>query len=68
MGILLEHPLIGVAGALSIASLQLGFVLIYKATGIFNIAQGSLMAVGAFMCYFFSIQIGLPFFVAVLRH
>lgn len=44
----------------------LGMVLIFKSTGVFNIAQGELLLVGAFIGYTFSVQFGLPFWAAVL--
>ena len=46
--------------------IALGFVIINKATGVLNIAQGSLVMLGAFICYLFSVQFGLPFFLAVI--
>jgi branched-chain amino acid transport system permease protein len=42
----------------------LGFVIIYKATDVFNFAQGELMTLGAFICYFFVIQLHIPIFWA----
>ena len=44
----------------------LGFVIIYKATDIFNFAQGELMTLGAFICYFFIVQLHIPIFWAFL--
>ena len=66
MSAILEHLVIGLAIGSVYSVIGLGFVLIYKGTGIFNLAQGSLMMVGAFLCYAFSAQLGLPFPVAVL--
>jgi branched-chain amino acid transport system permease protein len=63
---ILEHLVLGLAVGAVYSIIALGFVLIYKATGIFNLAQGSFMALGAFVCYFFSEQVGLPFVVAVI--
>jgi len=45
--------------------IALGFVIIYKSTGVLNVAQGSLVMIGAFVCYLFSVQIGFPFLLAV---
>jgi branched-chain amino acid transport system permease protein len=42
----------------------LGFVIIYKATDVFNFAQGELMTLGAFICYFFVVQLHIPIFWA----
>jgi len=44
----------------------LGFVIIYKATDIFNFAQGELMILGAFICYFFIVHLHIPIFWAFL--
>jgi branched-chain amino acid transport system permease protein len=38
----------------------LGFVLIYKATGVFNFAHGQLTMVGAYFFYMFQVEAGLP--------
>jgi branched-chain amino acid transport system permease protein len=48
------------------ALLALGFVLIYKSTGILNFAQGELAMVGAFLCYTFAMLLDLPYVVAFL--
>ena len=46
--------------------IALGFVIINKSTGVLNVAQGSLVMLGSFICLMFSVQIGLPFFLAVI--
>ncbi|MBU2552206.1 MAG: branched-chain amino acid ABC transporter permease [Proteobacteria bacterium] len=46
--------------------IALGFVIINKSTGVLNVAQGSLVMIGAFICLLFSVQIGVPFFLAVI--
>ncbi len=43
----------------------LGFVIIYKATGVINFAHGELLLLGAYLVYAFRNQAGLPFIVAV---
>ena len=48
------------------ALVALGFVVVFKATGVINFAQGSLMLVGAYLTYATSVQWGLPFPLAVL--
>lgn len=49
------------------ALVALGFVLIYKSTGYINFAQGDVMAMGAFLVYWFGPgRFGLNFAVAVL--
>lgn len=42
------------------ATVALGLVIIYKATDVFNFAQGELMTLGAFVCYFFIAQLHIP--------
>lgn len=41
--------------------IALGFVVVYKASGVINFAQGSLMLVGAYLAYQGSVAWGLPF-------
>jgi len=44
--------------------IALGFVLIYKSSGVLNLAQGSLVMITAYFCYFFAVQVELPFYLA----
>ncbi len=44
----------------------LGFVVVYRATGVLNFAQGSLVVLGAFLTHEFAVRQALPFAVAVL--
>jgi len=44
----------------------LGFVLIYKATDVVNFAQGELMMIGAYFCYYLIITYHVPFIPAFL--
>jgi len=46
--------------------IALGFVLVYKATRVFNFAQGDLMMVGAFALVLFDHSLGLPTWLAVV--
>ncbi len=48
------------------AAVALGLVLIYKATGFINFAQGSLALLGTYVVYVLSVEQGLPVVVAVL--
>jgi branched-chain amino acid transport system permease protein len=48
------------------ALIALGFVIIFKSTGILNFAQGELAMVGAFICYTFATSWGVPYVFAVL--
>jgi branched-chain amino acid transport system permease protein len=46
--------------------IALGFVLIYKATDVVNFAQGELMMIGAYFCYYLIITYHVPFIPAFL--
>jgi branched-chain amino acid transport system permease protein len=48
------------------ALVALGFVIIYRATGVINFAQGGLVAIGAYLTYAFANGSGMPFALAVL--
>lgn len=44
----------------------LGFVLIFKATGILNLATGAFMTLGAYICLTVFVGLGAPFWLAFL--
>jgi branched-chain amino acid transport system permease protein len=46
--------------------IALGFVLIYKATSVLNLAMGEFMTLGAFICFTVLTQIKVPFSLALL--
>ena len=48
------------------ALVALGIVVIFKSSGVFNIAQGELLLVGAFICFTYSVDLGLPFWLALI--
>jgi branched-chain amino acid transport system permease protein len=48
------------------ALVALGFVLIYKATGVINFAQGEFVLVGAYICLWMVVSHGVPFWGAFL--
>jgi branched-chain amino acid transport system permease protein len=54
----------GIALGATYALVALGFVIVYRATGVINFAQGGLLALGAYISYAFNTV--LPFVVAVL--
>jgi branched-chain amino acid transport system permease protein len=56
----------GLALGARYALVALGFVIIYRATGVINFAQGALVALGAYLTYAFANGAGLPFALAVL--
>ena len=43
----------------------LGFVLIYKASGVINFAQGEFLMLGAYLCLSFLVQANLPLWAAL---
>lgn len=47
------------------ALVALGFVVVFKATGVINFAQGSLLAIGAYLTYAATAGAGVPFPLAV---
>lgn len=60
MDLFFQLLLIGVAVGSGYALGGLGFVLIYKATGVFNFSHGQLTMAGAYFFYMFQVQLGLP--------
>jgi branched-chain amino acid transport system permease protein len=66
MSELLQILLQGVALGAKLALVALGFVVIFKATGVINFAQGGLVLIGAFLTYNVSETWGVPFYVAVV--
>jgi branched-chain amino acid transport system permease protein len=48
------------------ALVALGFVIIFRATGVINFAQGGLLLVGAYLAYAFANSAGLPFVIALV--
>jgi branched-chain amino acid transport system permease protein len=64
MDILLQVIVTGIATGGVYGLIALGFVLIYKATSILNLATGSFMTLGAFFCLTVLTAAGAPFWVA----
>lgn len=60
MDYLVQLLLTGAALGSGYALGGLGFVLIYKATGVFNFSHGQLTMAGAYFFYMFQVQLGLP--------
>ncbi len=56
----------GLADGAILALAALGFVLIYKATGVINFAQGEFLLIGAYLMYTAWVVMGLPMVVSVL--
>ncbi|MCC5950697.1 MAG: branched-chain amino acid ABC transporter permease [Acidimicrobiia bacterium] len=61
----LQYMVAGVALGAKYALVALGFVIIFKATGVINFAQGGLVMLGAYLTYNFGVTWDLPFWVAV---
>jgi branched-chain amino acid transport system permease protein len=66
MTLLFQSLVVGIAVGAVYGLVALGFVLIYKSTGVLNVAQGGLVMLGAFFCYTAASQVGLPFPLAFL--
>lgn len=64
MDILLQVLVTGIATGGVYGLIALGFVLIFKATGILNLATGVFMTLGAFICLTLLTKLGLPFWLA----
>ena len=60
----LEVTFNGLSTGMIYALIALGFVLIFKSTGILNFAQGELAMVGAFLCFTFAGILDVPYAAA----
>ncbi len=63
---IIEVFLNGLSTGAIYALLALGFVLIFKSTGILNFAQGDLAMIGAFICYTCATLMNLPYVISVV--
>ncbi|HVK25653.1 MAG TPA: branched-chain amino acid ABC transporter permease [Actinokineospora sp.] len=66
MNAFLQNCFAGLALGSTYALVALGFVVIYKSTGVINFAQGGLLALGAYLGYTFSNNLAVAFGVAIL--
>jgi branched-chain amino acid transport system permease protein len=66
MEIFLQIIITGIATGGVYGLIALGFVLIFKATGILNLATGAFMTLGAYICLTVLTQLGGPFWLAFL--
>ena len=64
--ILIQIVVAGVATGGVYGLIALGFVLIYKATSILNLAMGEFMTLGAFVCFTALTSLHLPFYIAFI--
>lgn len=62
----LQYVTPGIALGIIYGLTALGFVLVYKASGVLNIAQGAFLMLGAYLVYTFSDMIGLPIWAGIL--
>ena len=62
----LQVCVIGIAEGAKFALVALGFVVIYRATGVINFAQGGFVLLGAYLTYNVAETWGLPFYVGVV--
>ena len=62
----LELSFSGIAVGAQYALVALGFVVIYRATGVINFAQGGFVLLGAYLTYNFHQTWGIPFYLALL--
>lgn len=62
---LLQLLVQGLALGAVYALVALGFVVIYKATGVINFAHGELMLLGAYLVFALRAEAGLPFAIAL---
>ncbi|USQ81170.1 branched-chain amino acid ABC transporter permease [Ornithinimicrobium faecis] len=62
----IQQLIYGLADGSILALAALGFVLIYKATGVINFAQGEFLLVGAYMFYTAFVVFNLPLLLAVV--
>lgn len=66
METLIQLTVTGLANGAILALSALGFVIIFKATGVINFAQGYFLLVGAYLVWAGVVQFGLHWTVAVL--
>lgn len=65
MSFFLQLTISGLAIGCVYALIALGFVIVFKSTGVLNFAQGDMMMVGAFITYTLSSSQGWPFLAAL---
>lgn len=66
MDILVQVIITGLATGGLYGLIALGFVLIYKATSVLNLAMGEFMTLGAFICFTVLTQVKVPFSLALV--
>ena len=66
MEFIIQVLLIGITVGAVYGLVAVGWGVLVKSTGILNIAQGQLVMIASYICYTFSNQIGLPFWMAII--
>ncbi|MCW2695640.1 MAG: branched-chain amino acid transporter permease [Modestobacter sp.] len=66
MSTFLQLTVSGVALGCLLALVALSFMIVIKATGVFNLLQGAFVLVGAYLVYNAQVTWGLPFVVAII--
>jgi branched-chain amino acid transport system permease protein len=61
----INYVINGALVGLVYALIALGFVVIYRASRVFNFAQGELVVVGGFLTWWFTLGLGLPLFIGI---
>src|SRR3990167_5302050 len=66
MNTFIQLILSGINGGMLYGLVAIGIVMIYKSTRVFNLAQGSILLLGAFIFYAFLVQLKFPFPLALI--
>ena len=62
----LSYLIPGIMTGFVYALIALGFVLVFKCSGVLNLAQGQLVIIGAYIFYAVAVSVGLPLWAAVI--
>ncbi|MCG8381242.1 MAG: branched-chain amino acid ABC transporter permease [Gammaproteobacteria bacterium] len=65
IGEFLDYAINGALIGLLYALVAMGFVVIYRASKVFNFAQGELVVVGGFIVWWLTLGMGLPWYFAI---
>lgn len=66
MSDLISYVINGALTGLLYSLVAMGFVVIYRASRVFNFAQGEFVVIGAFLVWWFTLDLGLPTWLGVL--
>jgi len=66
MASLISHIISGALVGLLYALIAMGFVIIYRSAKVFNLAQGEVVVVGAFLLWTFAQPLGLPMWLSLV--